>query len=192
MSHESTHEENRRDHFRITDHAYVSYRNPENVPAAQPRRNSASFAALHDMMRDLYTQDRDLSRILSSVTEREHPLAGAFRIMNRKLDIMAQLIVLNQADLSDSKPVEVNLSEGGIALLTGEELLPQHEVYLQILLLPDMLPLMVRARVLDTEPCVGGFWTRFTFLLLTTEQKDLLARHILKAQQLNRRVTRQA
>ena len=187
MSYPNSAEENRRDHYRITDRAYLGYRRPDAQGGEAAISACRDFAGLHETMTELYQVDRDLARLLTAVSDREQPLSGALRLLNRKIEIMTRRMILQQAGLDDGKPLEVSLSAGGIAFLTADTLPEGLDVLLQALLGPDLLPIQATARVLDSAPCVGGFWTRFTFLDLPTEQQDRLARHILKAQQHSRR-----
>lgn len=185
MSDSSSSDSNRRDFFRINNAAYVRWfkaGRPETQPSGH-----ADMSQLNQMMQALYHHERDLSRILSSVSERDHPMTGALRILNRKLELMARMLVLSETRQLHEKPKDVSLSEGGIAFVCEQSLKKNESVSLDILLLPELLPLCLHGQVLDTEPCPGGYWTRFRFHNLSTEQQDLLARHILKAQQLARR-----
>ncbi len=189
--------DNRRDHYRITDRAYLAYQRL-GAPASGVAGGEAhaalagcpDFAILHDAMTELYQQERDLSRVLATVNEREQPLTAAIRILNRKLEVVARLTLLQRIGLDDSKPLEINLSAGGIAFVTEVALPTDQELRLQLLLVPDLLPLLATARVIDSDPCIGGFWSRCAFLDLPEEQQDRLARHILKAQQSSRRSLR--
>lgn len=185
MSDSSSSDSNRRDFFRINDAAYIRWFKAGR-PDAQPAGHTG-MSHLSQMMQTLYQQERDLSRILSSVSERDHPMTGALRILNRKLDVMARMLVLSETRQLNEKPKDISLSEGGIAFVCEHALKEGTSVSLDILLLPDLLPLCLQGCVLDTEPCPGGFWIRFQFLNLSSEQQDLLARHILKAQQQARR-----
>lgn len=179
-------QDNRREAFRVTEQALLMIQ-PEGGGAGDATGMIEDFDLLHDVMTELQRHERDLGRILGSFTDREQPLTAALRILNRKFEALSRWVVATRIKAGPEAHCDISLSETGLAFDGPRAFPPGKRLHLRALLLPDYLPLKTLAEVIDQTPCVGGFHTRIRFLDLDNEQRDLLARHVLRTQQVHRR-----
>ena len=97
---------------------------------------------------------------------------------------MAQDLLKDQ-----SAPQPVVLSEGGISFVSEQPLAEGEVVTLKLVLLPQGLGLLLPARVIYSTAMQDGRYDIGTeFEALTDAQRQLLARHILQKQALERRL----
>ena len=146
------------------------------------------FARTHALMSELWEIDQDLQRICHSVSERQQPLVGGLRLLDRKLGALANWSIATSGLLERFELLEIVISEGGIDLQStlvcqGEDLL------LQGLLLPGYFPLQAMCRV---TPQSGDTRLRLAFESFGEEQSSSLGRYLLQVQQSQRRNQREA
>ncbi|MNR50482.1 PilZ domain protein [compost metagenome] len=89
-------------------------------------------------------------------------------------------------------PQRVSLSEGGISFNHPQAVAAGSHLALKMVLMPQALGLLLRARVLHCQPREDGqFEIGTEFEALTDAQRQLLARHILQKQAQQRRQARE-
>ena len=140
--------------------------------------------------------DQEHAAFARSLHERERELAGYLRGMNRKIELIAHAIALGGQDIGKLPRFEVSLSEGGIAFDSPQTFMPGQMLAVKITLLPRLTTIISYARVVDCVAVVNrvavvddiatgnlrAFTTSLEFVDMDEPQRQLLARHILRAQ----------
>jgi len=85
----------------------------------------------------------------------------------------------------------VQLSEGGIEFEHPQPCAAVSLLSIKLVLMPQALGLLLRARVVDCQALAGGYRINTEFESLTDTQRQLLARYILQKQAQARRLARE-
>ncbi|MCF7202274.1 PilZ domain-containing protein [Pseudomonas oligotrophica] len=179
--------EERREYYRIEDRVALEILPAEahgnNEPPALPRQFS--------LLADLHLLDFESQHLLRQIAEHNRTLASYLKVQNKRMDLLGQALV--QGLLAGMGPERsVTLSEGGVSFVHDRALAEGTQVLLKMVLLPQGLGLLLPARIGRCDPQAGGGYEVATeFEALTEAQRQLLARHILQKQALERRLARE-
>lgn len=153
--------------------------------------------ALHDssplfnLLSELHVTDFESQHLLRHISERDRTLANYLKVINKRIDLLGQ--ALAQTLLRDiGAPRQVSLSEGGISFINPAPVANGSHLALKLILMPQALGLLLRAKVVHCTALDNGQHEIGTeFEALTDAQRQLLARHILQRQALERRLARE-
>ena len=182
MSIEDT--EDRREYYRIEDMIALEILPPEG-PATIAGEDAAR---LFDLLGELHQMDFEAQYLLRQISEQNRTLANYLKVQNKRIELLGQ--ALAQDLLKDQgAPQPVILSEGGISFASEQPKAEGEGLTLKLILLPQGLGLVLAARVIYCTPMDDGRYDIGTeFEALTDAQRQLLARHILQKQALERRL----
>lgn len=178
----------RRQHFRIDDRVYFDYRilAPGELCSDTEITHQLLGEKGHKFMEAAqYLQDID--KQMTNLTQDigvEHPgLAHYLNLLNLKIDYVSRnMLMTGDIDLR-----KVNLSLGGMAFKTTEQVKEQSLVKLVLYTKPKMIPIVLDGKIVYSQYQGPGFYrTSIQFNGLTQEQEQLLSQHILLAQVNNR------
>ncbi|MDN6858302.1 PilZ domain-containing protein [Pseudomonas sp. CAN2814] len=178
--------DDRREYYRIEDTLALEFR-----PLREDEIHSGEVlqddSALFNLLSDLHLTDFESQHLLRHIHERDRPLASYLKVMNKRIDLIAQ--ALTQSLLREIGPARrVTLSEGGINFRDDQPLPVGQALALKIVLLPQGLGLLLRAKVTHCQQQAEGDYEIGTeFDILGDAQRQLLARHILQRQASERR-----
>lgn len=181
--------DDRREYYRIEDTLALEFR-PLREDEIQSTEVLQDDSALFNLLSDLHLTDFESQHLLRHIHERDRPLASYLKVINKRIDLIAQ--ALTQSLLREIGPArKVTLSEGGIDFRDAQSLAVGQALALKIVLLPQGLGLLLRAKVTHCQQQVEGDYAIGTeFDILGDAQRQLLARHILQRQALERRLAK--
>lgn len=180
MSTEDT--KDRREYYRIDDQIALQIR----LSDSQTEEDSLLF----NLLGDLHLLEYDAQPLLRAVGETDRAIASYLKMTNKRIDLIAQVLAHNL--LKDIGPARnVSLSESGISFV--DELVHPLDTLLslKIILLPQAFGLHIDARVIEHRDTPEGVLTVATFENLADAKRQILARHILHKQALQRRLALQ-
>jgi hypothetical protein len=178
----------RRQHFRIEDRIYFDY----HIIAAGEfcsdlaitnqllGEKGKKFMEAAQYFQDLDNQMADLNQEIGM----EYPgVSHYLNLLNTKIDYLSRHILM----AGDVELRKVNLSLGGMAFKTQEQVKEKTLVKVVIYAKPKMTPIVVDGRVVYSQfQGEANYRTSIQFNSLTQEQEQLLSQHILLAQIKNR------
>ncbi|EXF94547.1 PilZ family type IV pilus assembly protein [Pseudomonas fluorescens HK44] len=183
-------EEDRREYYRIEDTIALEIR-PLSASEAAGQEVLQDASPLFNLLSELHLSEFESQHLLRQISERDRNTANYLKVMNKRIDLLSQ-VVAHTVLGKFGEPQPVVLSEGGIefehhlAYPTGSHLA------VKLLLMPQALGLLLRARVTHCEPeSFGTFEIGTEFEALTDAQRQLLARYILQRQAHERRLARE-
>ncbi|WP_207884422.1 PilZ domain-containing protein [Pseudomonas sp. 30_B] len=181
--------DDRREYYRIEDTLALEFR-PLREDEIQSQEVLQDDSALFNLLSDLHLTDFESQHLLRHINERDRPLASYLKVINKRIDLIAQ--ALTQSLLREIGPARpVTLSEGGIDFRDHHPLAVGLGLALKIVLLPQGLGLLLRAKVTHCQQEADGRYEIGTeFETLSDAQRQLLARHILQRQALERRLAK--
>ena len=169
-------EEERREYYRIDD-----------MIALQISTLSAPEAASKEVLLDDSPLFNLLSELHLSEFEAQHLLR---QISEKGVDLLSQIMARGLLD-EVGAPQPVILSEGGIDFQHPTPLTPDTHLAVKLVLMPQALGLLLRARVTHCDAKGDGFDVGTEFESMTDAQRQLLARYILQKQAQERRLARE-
>lgn len=171
--------QDRREYYRIDDQIALQIR----LHGSQNEEDSLLFSLLGD----LHLLEYEAQPLLRSVGESDRTIANYFKVVNKRIDLLGQALASNL--LKDIGPARnVSLSESGMSFFDELTHPVDTLLSLKIVLLPQGFGLHVDARVIEHRNSAEGVQTVTVFENLTDATRQILARHILHKQALQRRL----
>ncbi len=182
-------EDDRREYYRIEDTIALEFSLLSGAEAlASDELHDSS--PLFNLLSDLHLMDFESQHLLRHISERDRTLANYLKVINKRIDLLGQ--ALAQSLLRDiGAPRRVSLSEGGVSFNNSQPVPSGSHLGLKLVLMPQALGLLLRAKVVHCRPRGEQFEIGTEFESLTDAQRQLLARHLLQRQALERRQARE-
>ncbi|MCO6414256.1 MAG: PilZ domain-containing protein [Thiogranum sp.] len=175
----------RREYFRIDDEVVLEYRliseddvEPlvERIQARVPDRFTAasSFAAT----------SRQMAHLMHKVQSQSPELARCLQAIDQKLNLLAQLFVTEEIHIEEQPTQEVNLSAGGIAFRSQQEIATGSLLEMRIVLFPSLIGILNISRVMHCERINDDnrqfpWQIAATYEHLRESDRELLVRHVM-------------
>ena len=179
----------RRRYYRIDDAALIKYR---VIAAEQLALEKASIlgSALRgaNIRMALAPFDNRLQELLQIVRQENRAVAEAIDLLNRKLAVLADILLLEQGASSNSEyrehePSTINVSGGGLGIQAAAPLALNADLVIDFVLLPSNYPMRAIGRVIDCrKQADDSFYIGIEFAHMREEDRDLLVQHIVRKQ----------
>jgi hypothetical protein len=182
-------EEDRREYYRIEDMIALEIR-PLSALEAAGQEVLQDASPLFNLLSELHLSEFESQHLLRQISERDRNLAAFLKSQNKRIDLLSQVIaitVLGQI----GEPQPVIISEGGIDFQHPTPIAADARLSIKLVLMPQALGLLLRARVTHCDRKGEGFDVGTEFEHLTDAQRQLLARYILQKQAQERRLARE-
>ncbi|PTQ69942.1 PilZ domain-containing protein [Pseudomonas sp. GV071] len=180
----------RREYYRINDTIALEFSLLSGAEAV-------ASEALHDdsplfnLLSDLHLSDFESQHLLRHIGERDRTLASYLKVVNKRIDLLGQALAQNLVR-EVGAPKRVTLSEGGVSFEHPQPVPAGSHLAVKMVLMPQALGLLLRAQVIHCRQQENGqFEIGTEFEALTDAQRQLLARHILQKQAMERRQARE-
>lgn len=183
-------EDDRREYYRIDDTIALDFTLLSGAEAlASDELHDSS--PLFNLLSDLHLMDFESQHLLRHISERDRTLANYLKVVNKRIDLLGQAVA--QSLLRDiGTPKRVVLSEGGVSFNSAQSIASGTHLAIKMVLMPQALGLLLRAKVVHCRDLPDQlFEIGAEFEALTDAQRQLLARHILQRQALQRRQARE-
>ncbi|QCY11421.1 PilZ domain-containing protein [Pseudomonas sp. MPC6] len=182
-------DEDHREYYRIEDMIALEIR-PLSAPEALGQEVLQDASQLFNLLSELHLSEYESQHLLRQISERDRPLAAFLKSQNKRIDLLSQVIaitVLGQI----GEPQPVTISEGGIDFQHPTPLAAGARLSVKLVLMPQALGLLLRARVIHCDRQGDGYVIGTAFEHATDAQRQLLARYILHKQAQERRLARE-
>ncbi|MBT1266878.1 MULTISPECIES: PilZ domain-containing protein [unclassified Pseudomonas] len=182
-------EEDRREYYRIEDMIALEI-TPLSGPEALSKEVLLDDSPLFNLLSELHLSEFESQHLLRQIGERDRTLAAFLKVQNKRMDLLSQIMA--QSLLGEiGTPQPVVISEGGIEFLYPTAIQPDSHLAVKLVLMPQALGLLLRAKVTHCDAKTGGFEIGTEFEAMTDAQRQLLARYILQKQAQERRLARE-
>lgn len=176
----------RRNYFRIEDVSILYHRvlsSKENIDEENLGQLSIDKLTLKARFESL---SREMSPLSTALQDSSPKLAQYLSAIDKKLNMLSEVIMDGAVDELDEKPQKVNISAGGLSFNSDEEVAPGSILELRIVLLPTNIGVYSHARVVlcskspDDE---NSYKVAVEFIHMNEEFRDLISRHVLSREQ---------
>ncbi|AYC33426.1 PilZ domain-containing protein [Pseudomonas cavernae] len=183
-------EDERREYYRIDDTIALEFTLLDGAEATASEALHDS-SPLFNLLSELHLLDYESQHLLRHISERDRTLANYLKVINKRTDLLGQALAQNL--LREIGPLrQVSMSEGGLGFDHPQPIALGSHLAMKMVLMPQALGLLVRAVVIHCQPQDNGSYDIGTeFEAMSDAQRQLLARHILQKQALERRQARE-
>ncbi|WP_150778753.1 PilZ domain-containing protein [Pseudomonas fluorescens] len=182
-------EEDRREYYRIEDTIALEIRTL-SAPEAAGQEVLQDASPLFNLLSELHLSEFESQHLLRQISERDRNLAAFLKSQNKRIDLLSQVIAITVlGQIGEPQPVVI--SEGGIEFLHPTPIAVGAHLSVKLVLMPQALGLLLRARVIHCDRKAGSFDVGTEFERPTDAQRQLLARYILQKQAQERRLARE-
>ncbi|MFG6207299.1 PilZ domain-containing protein [Pseudomonas retamae] len=182
-------EEDRREYYRIEDMIALEIR-PLSAPEAAGEEVLQDASPLFNLLSELHLSEFESQHLLRQISERDRAIAAFLKSQNKRIDLLSQVVALTVLG-HIGEPQPVIISEGGIDFQYPTPIATGAHLSVKLVLMPQALGLLLRARVTHCDPKGNGYDVGTEFEHLTDAQRQLLARYILQKQAQERRLARE-
>ncbi|MFJ4547312.1 PilZ domain-containing protein, partial [Pseudomonas sp. NPDC088885] len=163
---------------------------PLSAPEAAGQEVLQDASPLFNLLSELHLSEFESQHLLRQISERDRAIAAFLKSQNKRIDLLSQVVALTVLG-QIGEPQPVIISEGGIDFQHPTPIAAGAHLSVKLVLMPQALGLLLRARVTHCDPKGNGFDVGTEFEHLTDAQRQLLARYILQKQAQERRLARE-
>ena len=182
-------EADRREYYRIDDVIALEI-TPLSAPQAASTEVLQDASPLFNLLSELHLSEFESQHLLRQISERDRAIAAFLKSQNKRIDLLSQVIALTVLG-HIGEPQPVIISEGGIDFQYPTPIATGAHLSVKLVLMPQALGLLLRARVTHCDPKGDGYDVGTEFERPTDAQRQLLARYILQKQAQERRLARE-
>jgi PilZ domain len=174
----------RRQHFRVDDTLFFDYRLLEEDVFVSEKalceellgQNQHKYKEATEYFKQM---DDELTHLSQQIAQKDSSLAHYLNLLNTKLDFLARHWLVGE----HIKQHQVNISLGGIAFRTQQEIKANSKAKILFYTKPQMIPILCNTTVISCIPIPQKrYRISMQFDGLTKEQEQLLSQHIMMAQ----------
>ena len=182
-------EADRREYYRIEDMIALEI-TPLSALEAASGEVLQDASPLFNLLSELHLSEFESQHLLRQISERDRTLSSYLKTLNKRVELLSQIVAQTVlGKIGELQPVK--LSEGGIEFHHPQACLAGSHVSLKLVLMPQALGLLLRARVIECLAQDDRFTIIAEFESITDTQRQLLARYILQKQAQARRLARE-
>ncbi len=182
-------EEDRREYYRIEDTIALEIQ-PLSGPQATGEEVLLDASPLFNLLSELHLSEFESQHLLRQISERDRNIAAYLKVLNKRIDLLGQVVALTVLG-QIGEPQPVIISEGGIDFQHPTPIAAGSTLAIKLVLMPQALGLLLRARVTHCDAKGSGFDVGTEFVQPSDAQRQLLARYILQRQAQERRLARE-
>ncbi|MDT8311276.1 MAG: PilZ domain-containing protein [Methylophaga sp.] len=187
----------RRAYFRINDRLLIDIKILEPEAAWELGKlivNSAPHASHPNQQ--LLSLEAAFHHLTDQIGHADRDVARALRMLDEKINLLANNVQHLLQPIDDTQAQAVNLSAGGISILSDQVIAPKTPVAVNLTLLPSGLSIRAVAKVISCEQLLSaqngkGFSLRLAFTHMNENDRNILVRHTLTRQAENLRQQKQ-
>ena len=179
----------RREYYRIEDMIALEI-TPLSALEAASGEVLQDASPLFNLLSELHLSEFESQHLLRQISERDRTLSSYLKTLNKRVELLSQIVAQTVlGKIGELQPVK--LSEGGIEFHHPRACLAGSHLSLKLVLMPQALGLLLRARVIECLAQDDRFTIIAEFESITDTQRQLLARYILQKQAQARRLARE-
>ncbi|MDF1588344.1 MAG: PilZ domain-containing protein [Gammaproteobacteria bacterium] len=181
--------DDRREFFRINDSIYLTLNPIDSTDVANfitVLRNKNTHDT-NSEQQQLTTLQNAFSHVVDQVNQTDREVARALRLLNDKINLISQIVNRQKTRPSDCVSIDVNLSGGGLALMSEHEYQKKQAFEFKIELRPSGSTIQGIASVIGCSQPYDArkdtpYLLRLVFSHMTEHDRNLLVKHTLTRQ----------
>jgi preprotein translocase subunit SecY len=179
--------QDRRRYFRIDDEVNLFYKKVEEqheIGSSYFSTNVLGACSLTAAM-EMFSQESQL--IINRLERNEPDIAEYLQVMENKIDLIAQAVVMQGTDFAEQGVRNINLSAAGLAFDCEEKLEEGQYLEIKMLLTSCMAVIATIAKVVNCkenaqENSQYPFYVGVDYIRMKDQDRELLIKHVVKKQ----------
>lgn len=178
----------RRAFFRINDRL-VMYFVPLTGVEAEQIGNAIIDATPEagQLTQQMSSIQKSFNHLVDQIGHSDRDIARALRMLDEKVNLLAQNVQLLHTPLNPESAIEVNLSAGGLAFMTDTAFAARSPMEIRMQLLPGGLHIRAIAKVIACDQLIESiqgksFYLRMAFTHMSDIDRNILVKHTLNRQ----------
>ncbi|ODN67955.1 PilZ domain-containing protein [Methylophaga muralis] len=178
----------RRAFFRINDRLVMSV-----IPLSTEEAEQIGEAIIDatpetgQLTQQMTSIQKSFNHLVDQIGHTDRDVARALRMLDEKVSLLAQNVQLLHTPLNPESATEVNLSAGGIALMTESAFPARSAMEIRMQLLPGGLHIRAIAKVIACDQLMQSiqgrsFYLRMAFTHMSETDRNILVKHTLNRQ----------
>ncbi len=183
-------EAERRRYFRVKDEIILFFNEATQVEAGNAQGSKHPVVAAFSLSSAL-NQLKEESRMQMKMLEKQNSeLVSCLKSLDKKIDLIAQAILISDLSLPSQPAREVDISASGLAFASEREIQPGTVLDLKMILPPSLVAIATLGRVVHCKTRTDQSKTGFEFNVgvdftgLADYDHESLVRHIFKKQKM--------
>lgn len=178
----------RRAFFRINDRLILSLMPLSDAEAEQIGQQIIDATPeAGQLTQQLSTLQKSFNHLTDQIGHTDRDIARALRMLDDKVNLLAQNVQLLHTPLNPETANEVNLSAGGLAVMTDVAFQSRSALEARMQLLPGGLHIRAVAKVIACEQMLEStngksFYLRVAFTHMSETDRNILVKHTLNRQ----------
>jgi hypothetical protein len=179
----------RREFFRINDTVVIDYKAIADADIDRVAKRIAQSADDDDNndKAKLKVLQNSLNHLIDQVNYDNREIARALRLMDEKINILAESVQRQTHPINPDELIEANLSGGGLAFMTPEAIDTRSHIELHLKLLPTGSTIHAMASVISCDRLLTAdparpYHLRLVFTHMDEQDRNLLVKHTLNRQ----------
>ncbi|TRW89991.1 PilZ domain-containing protein [Candidatus Methylobacter oryzae] len=183
----TTKSEDRRGFFRIDDEVNLFYKKIDAKLAEEPHHVSDNILNSCSLTTALETVSEESNLLLYRLEKSMPEVADYLRIVDKKIDLLAQAIMMQGSDFKENNTRNVNISATGIAFDCEEILKEGDYLEIKILLISYMTAIVTYGKVIycknsQSDNSQYPYVVGVNFINMKDEDREMLIKYVVKEQ----------
>jgi len=185
---EASSQADRREFFRINDTVFIEFHSisPEEAEQLGETLSDPLHSANNQEKSQFQTVQSAFNHITDQINQQNRDIARALRLLDEKINIINHALQRQQNKSEDNQILDANLSGGGIAFMTAEQIDSKNAVEIKIQLQPSGAHIHSVAKVISCNKTNEGsenpYFLRLAFTDMSEIDRTILIKHILNRQ----------
>ena len=179
--------EDRRDFFRIDDEVSLFYKKIDGTRVNEPHQVSDNILNSCSLSTALEMVSQDSAFLLHRLERNQPEMAEYLRLIEAKIDLIAQAVMMTGFQVNESDTRNVNVSATGIAFNCEEALKAGDYLEIKMLLISSMAVIVTYGKVVY---CKSGqssdsrypYFVGVDFINMKDEDREMLIKYVIKKQ----------
>ncbi|HEY8159031.1 MAG TPA: PilZ domain-containing protein [Methylobacter sp.] len=179
--------EDRRGFFRIDDEVNLSYKKIDEKQVHEPHHISDNILNSCSLSTALETVSQESATLLHRLDKTLPEVADYLRLIDTKIDLLAQAITMQGFQVKENGTRKVNISATGIAFNCEEALKDGDYLEIKILLISCMRAIVTYGRVVHCQNSLSNdsrypYFVGVNFIDMKEEDREMLIKYVVKEQ----------
>lgn len=179
--------EDRRGFFRIDDEVNLYYKKIDAKLVTEPHHISDNILHSCSLATAIEMVSQDSALMLRRLDKSMPEVADYLRLIEAKIDLIVQSIMLQNLQFQENETRNVNISASGIAFNCEELLEAGNYLELKLLLTPSIAVIVTYGRVVYCKNSTANddrypYFVGVDFIDMKDESKELLIKYVVKKQ----------
>jgi len=178
--------EDRRRFFRIDDAVNLYYRIVDEQTVLSASNTSDDVLSSCSLVTALDVLGQESRAVMYRIEKKDSEVAEYLKLMDSKINLLAQAVLQQSNDMSESKVCNTNLSASGLAIEVDSEIEKGEFIEVKLFLSSCVSVILLYGKVVyckkNTQTGSSGYQIGVDYINLKDDDREILIKHIVKRQ----------